>query len=404
MDSRGWWLTALILVVAVLMRNSLLFLLGIFLALIGGAAYLWMRTCLTGVTYRRRLGATRLFHGETTDLYVQITNAKVLPLAWLRAEDEFPRALPITPARVAPCHLPNRQYLVNNLSLRWYERVTRHYRVQGLHRGAWTFGPVELASGDVFGFAVQRAPLDEKNELIVYPRLVSLAALGLPAERPFGDYRTRRLLSDDPLRISGARNYQPGDSPRQIHWRATARRGELQTKTFDAAASRPLAIFLNVNTFRYLWEGIDPECQEFCITVSAAIARWAWENDQPAGLYINAVAPPNAKPISIRPGTHPDQLLNILEALARVSNFGRWSIERTLLVEAQRLPGGSSVVLVTAQVSPELVQILADLRRRGFGVTLATAGAIDAKIPPEIRHYPLGGREAWRALDALALA
>ncbi len=61
-------------------------------------------------------------------------------------------------------------------------------------------------------------------------------------------------------------------------------------------------------------------------------------------------------------------------------------------------------MLVTAQVSPELVQILSDLRARGFGVTLATAGAIDATVPPEIRHYQLGGREAWRALDSLALA
>jgi uncharacterized protein (DUF58 family) len=305
---------------------------------------------------------------------------------------------------VAPCHVPNRQYLVNNLSLRWYERVTRHYRVQGVQRGVWTFGPVELVSGDVFGFSVQRAPIGERNELIVYPRMVPLTALGLPAERPFGEYQTKRLLSDDPLRISGARTYQPGDSPRQIHWKATARRGELQTKTFDAAASRPLAIFLNINTFEHLWEGIDPECQEFCITVCAAIARWAWENGQPAGLYVNAVAPPGLKPISIRPGTHPDQLLHILEALARVSSYGRWSIDRTLLVESQRLPQGSSVVLVTAQVNNELARALADLRVRGFGVTLATAGTVEVALAPGIRHYMLGGRETWRALDSIALA
>ena len=37
-----------------------------------------------------------------------------------------------------------RRLLVNLLSLRWYERVTRHYRLRAVQRGAWRVGPVEL--------------------------------------------------------------------------------------------------------------------------------------------------------------------------------------------------------------------------------------------------------------------
>ena len=62
----AWGLTGLALL-AILLRSAPLLLLTFFLALIAGAALLWLRVCLQGVTYHRRFGSTRLFHGETTD-------------------------------------------------------------------------------------------------------------------------------------------------------------------------------------------------------------------------------------------------------------------------------------------------------------------------------------------------
>jgi uncharacterized protein (DUF58 family) len=60
---------------------------------------------------------------------------------------------------------------------------------------------------------------------------------------------------------------------RQVHWKATARRGSLQAKTYDPSANRPLALFLNVDTHEHLWEGYDPDLQEFAVTVAASLAR-----------------------------------------------------------------------------------------------------------------------------------
>ena len=113
------------------------------------------------------------------------------------------------------------------MSLRWYERVTRHYRVTGVQRGAWAFGPARLLSGDMFGFADREATLPEIDTLLVYPRLVPLIALGLPSDRPFGDFRAMRRLAEDPLRLNGTRDYVAGDSMRHVHWKASARRTAL---------------------------------------------------------------------------------------------------------------------------------------------------------------------------------
>lgn len=401
------WMWALIglALLAVVLRSAPLFLLTILLALIAGVALLWWRVCLSAVTYRRRFGQARLFYGDETTFDIEIVNAKPLPLAWLRAEDEAPRALTVTPVQLAHSHRPGRMRLINLISLRWYERVTRHYTVHGVARGAWAFGPARLLSGDMFGFAVREEEIAAVDTLLVYPRVVPLTVLGLPADRPFGEFRAMRQLAEDPLRLNGARDYVSGDSMRHVHWKATARRNTLQTKTFDASANRPLALFLNINTHEHAWEGYDPDLQEYAITATASLARWAWEQGQAVGLFANTITQPGAKAVRIRPAGHRNQLTLIFEALARVAPFGRWPLEETLRYEGLHLPYGTTVVVVTALLTAPLRRTLLHLHDRGLALALVTLGAAgDAPPLPRVRRYHIGGHAEWERLTGLTLA
>jgi uncharacterized protein (DUF58 family) len=408
--STFWWIViGIITLTSVLMRNNLLFLLALFMLLMGSISLLWTRFCLEAIRYRRRFGSLHLFYGEETDLSIEIVNAKPLPLAWLRAEDELPATLEVEATQLATTHLQGRKRLVNLMSLRWYERVTRRYRLRGVRRGAWRFGPVDLTSGDIFGFGLRRQTIEDIETLLVYPKLVPLTALGLPALRPFGDLRTPRRLSEDPLRLTGAREYVPGDSFRHIHWKATAHRQALQTKVFEPSATLPLSIFLNINTAETRYEGIDLELQEYAITAAASIARWAAENGHPVGLYVNSIVQPEAERIRIRPANQPDQLHYILVALAKVINYGRWPVDAILRTEAVHLPYGASVIVVTATTSRNLQQTLLELRKRELGITVVTLGdkvgdKSDNLLLPGVRHYHIGGRKEWHELESLALA
>jgi len=399
-----WGLLALLLL-SVLLRSAPLFLLTLLLGLIAGAALLWLRVCLAGVRYTRRFERTRLFHGDEIALDIEIVNAKPLPLAWLRAEDELPKALPISPARLSHSHRPGRHRLINLISLRWYERVTRHYRVQATQRGAWAFGPVRLLSGDMFGFDVREEQAAQIDTLLVYPRIVPLTALGLPSDRPFGEFRAMRRLAEDPLRLNGTRAYVSGDSMRHIHWKATARRAALQSKTFDASANRPLALFLNINTHEHAWEGFDPDLQEFAITATASLARWAWEQGQAVGLFANAVMQPGARIVGIRPAGHRDQLTLIFEALARIVPYGRWPLEESLRYEGLHLPYGTTIVVVTALLTEPLRRTLLYLHDRGFALALVTLGAA-GNVPsiPGVLRYHIGGHAEWETLTSLHLS
>jgi uncharacterized protein (DUF58 family) len=372
--------------------------------LIGGASHLWARYCLAGVSYERRFGATRLFYGDETELAVQVVNAKPLPLVWLIAVDDFPADVKLLAGPLYTTHQARRRLLINSLSLRWYERVTRHYRLHATRRGTWEFGPAHLSSGDVFGFSIRRETIDEKQTLVVFPKIVPLTTLKLPDRYPFGDFKTARRLIDDPLRLVSARPYLPGDSFRHIHWKATAHRRDLQTKVFEPSAGRPLTIFLDVRTSERAGEGLDRDLLELAITTAASIAHWAWEEAYSVGLYVNSVIRSSRKRIRIQPGNHPGHLIHILEALARLEEDGLWTLATILQLEAAALPYGTTVVAVTPLVHDRLLKALLEVQRREHGVTLITLGETPlAASLPGIRAYHIGGGEIWHELEALAL-
>ena len=375
MGRTGWTAAVVILVLALFTRNSLIFTMALILGLLGLVVWLWSRYSLSEVTYRRRFGVERLFFGEETDLRLEVTNAKPLPLAWLRCEDDIPISLDLKPDERARHYLPSRRVLVNLFSLGLYQRVIRRYTVTGTQRGAWRFGPVQLVCGDIFGFRSQFREFSDTTLLLVYPRLYALPELGLDARHPFGDYQSRNRLIDDPLRVSGVREYLPGDNFRHIHWKATARRQELQTKQFEPSASRPLAIFINIRTFNHRFEGIDPELREFAISAGASLARWAQLRGDAFGVFANSMMYAGQR-VRILPGAHPRQFTRVLEALAHCVGVPHTTIERVLLQEVDHLRNGTSIVLISATLSDNLRRVLADLQRRGFAVTLLGIGGL----------------------------
>jgi uncharacterized protein (DUF58 family) len=227
----GWLLLAvLVLLASVVARDGLLFLLSLTVLAAAGVSRLWGRYCLERVEYRRRLSQPRAAWGDEVDLELEVVNRKALPLAWLEVQEELPAALGPARASVRRSHLSGRSLLTALFTLRWYERVRRRYRVACLARGDHWFGPTVLRSGDVFGFETRERLIATQDRLIVYPRVVPVDRLGLPAADPLGERATRDWLFQDPLRTVGLREYVRGDSQRRIHWGATARTGALQVR------------------------------------------------------------------------------------------------------------------------------------------------------------------------------
>jgi uncharacterized protein (DUF58 family) len=408
MFGKRWWaFLAFLAALGVILRSQVFLLLVILLGLASGASALWSRYCLHALTYRRKFQDPRIFYGEETELTIEVTNAKPLPLAWLLIRDSFPKDIALLTGELDTESTEEQErsvvHLTDMLSLRWYERVRRTYRIRGDNRGLYLFGPANLSSGDLFGFGRKSEELPHQDGLLVYPRIVPVEKLGIPAERPSGELKARRRIIEDPLRMATVREYMPGDSIRHIHWKNTARLNQIQTKVFDPSSSHVIAIFVDLQTVHNPY-GLVPEYLELVITSAASIAVDALDRRYAVGLYANG-GPRNANHWSIvPPGRSAGQATAILDTLAPLFGFRLLPLHQLLRRSMSSLPYGSTVLVVTAQATEALFISLLTLQDAGHPVVLCTVGDKAPEIPENFVGYHLGGRDAWHRLEALDLA
>jgi uncharacterized protein (DUF58 family) len=397
-----WWglLIALYLAAAAT-RDPRLFLFALMLTAAGAASALWARYSLAQLRYGRHLSGNRLFPGEEADLTVELYNAKPLPLPWVATSDEFPDELTLLTGALGDSRTTaHRRAITNFLAMRWYERVRRTYRVRGDHRGAYQFGPVELYAGDLFGFRRRHQTVPQVDELLVYPKVVPVEGLVLPAARPSGEMATALRVVEDPLRYQGVRQYQPGDSYRHIHWKATARTGALQTRTFDPGASHLLMLMVDVQTTQRAYSMV-PDYLELLISAAASIGSDCLQRGYGVGFVANGGPAHSPDWAYLPPGRHPGQVVQLLEALARLTAFRLKPFPQLAAAVGMSLPFGASVIALSAWPGEETQEALLSLQDAGHPVLLLTAGDQEPVVSSQIEHHHLGGSDAWQNLAEL---
>jgi uncharacterized protein (DUF58 family) len=396
-------LLLLVFVLSLVTRSPLLFLIGVIVVFIAFTSWLWGRYCLAGISYARRFETLRLFLGEETEFWIELINAKLLPLPWLKVEDDFPQDLPIVRSDTRLSTRPRRRLLTNVYSLRWYEKVRRRYRLRGERRGVYQIGPAQIASGDLFGFRRRHLLVPELQTVLVYPKIVPVKQLGLSVARPLGDFGSERRILDDPLQVAGARDYQPGDSVRYVHWKATAHRTTMQTKMFDPSAAPHWMIGLNVQTLERLYEGVVVDFLETAIVAAASLAVAGLEAHRSVGLVTNGAVRESAAWIHLPASRHSMQAGRLLDALAELNSTPLLAFDHLLRLEQPRLPYGASVFAITSLLNDAILDGLLSLRRKGHPIALILVGRqLDRPVPPEVPLCVV--RENWTELAALNLA
>ena len=358
----------MILLGAVTQTNALIVLATLLLTIIP-IAWAWNRVALWRVSYERVLSERRVFVGETVDLSVRVSNRKILPLAWIKIDDRFPARLPINKP-LAPSHIPRTAFLVQRAALGAFERARWDYRINCDQRGFYALGPARLRSGDLFGLFEQELESPRTDRLIVYPRVLPMEDWGLPPKEPLGEVKARVPIFDDATRPRGVRDYRSDDAPKHIHWRATARRGELQVKVYDPTITYQWVLFLNVATFPHVWQGSDPALLERTISFAASLANFATERKYAVGLIANGTWPESDQRLKILPSRDPNHLRHILEALAAITSFVTTPIEVLLRQESANLSWGATLVMITSIVSEEILAEMLRLRRVGRRLAL----------------------------------
>jgi uncharacterized protein (DUF58 family) len=381
--------------IAGVLRIDFFFTVVYFLIAIYGVSYLWKQWIRRGVSVKRTF-VDHAYLGDRVEVSIEVTNAAWLPAPWLVLHESLPVQL------AAPGGY--RQAF----SLRARARHAFEYSIYCRQRGYYRLGPLVLDTGDLFGLSQVGRIEVEPEPIVVYPKVLPLASLGLPTRSPQAILPARSPLFEDKTRLMGVRDYQRGDSPRRIHWSATASVGRLLVKRYQPAIARETMICLDLCRDSY-GDRQRYAATELAIVVAASLAHHvALQDKLPVGLVTEAMDPLQARQtfFFLPPQRERVYLMQVLEVLARVQTAQDAPLGELLRRGSSELAWGSTVMLITGRETVELYENLVYLRRMGFAVSAILvqpphrSEAVEGKA--ELADIPV--HHVWRERDVELLS
>lgn len=354
----------MLLVIGALLREEFVFTI---LYLLMGAYAIgrwWSRKALDAVCSARAV-QPRAFLGEDIRVELELSNAGVLPVVWLRLHEALPVDLVV----------PN--FFQRVVSLAPHERSRFEYHMQARRRGYYPIGPLTIYSGDLLGLADQAKRETLPDYLTVFPKIIPLSKIGIPSRSPMGSLRHHQPIYEDPTRVRGKRDYSAGDSLRRVDWKSSANTGRLQVKLFEPSISLVTALFLNLNSDDYPRKTRRPAL-ELAIVVAASMANWVVGKKQAVGLVTNGNDPisDQGRVRPLPPGKGRGHLMRLLEVLARIEMAHEKPILEQLRQEVHHLPWGTTLILITGDVDDPTFDALFQARRLGLDAMLVFCGQV----------------------------
>ena len=214
---------------------------------------------LKAITFRRR-NAEHVFSGELLTVTVQLINASPLPVAGLFVVEDVTRENINSTLPTGGTGGPNAAALLRRpaavvvahgsafvMTLGGKESNRASYTLSLRKRGLYSFAESRIETVYPLGFFRSVTARRAQGRVIVYPRLGEVnPSLFEDIERSLESMRRARpSRSEEEFR--GLREYRKEDNPRWIHWRGSARAGELLVREFEEPLSKRVLLLLDTN-------------------------------------------------------------------------------------------------------------------------------------------------------------
>ena len=325
---------------------------------------LWTWLSLRGIALRRTTRTRRSQVGRVFAESFGVRKTGILPKLWLEIRDHSD-----LPGHHVGQIVPS---LVGKQEYAWEVETTCKVR------GEFQLGPMTVVSGDPFGLFHSPRRVGATERLVVYPMTVDLDKVLLPVGFLSGGDAQRQLTHQITTNASSIRDYVSGDSMNRIHWRSTARTGNIMVKEFELDPLVDIWLFSDfsadslredpsvrrVNSVGPVIpnsQEIPPSTEEYGAVIAASLAKYFIDDQRVVGY---AAYTPYRQ--VFQPDRGNRQLTRILGALAVARSTSNHTLREMLSLEVHQFTRGTTLMIVTSSLDQSWVREAQVLMRRGI--------------------------------------
>jgi uncharacterized protein (DUF58 family) len=325
----------------------------------------------------RAVMPARVEVGRAAEVALTVKNVSKLPTGIMFVEESLPYALGGRPRFVVERLLPGASREVR-------------YSIRSENRGRYRVGPLTIRLSDPLGLCETVRAFNATDTLLVTPQIVPLSGVRLSGSWSGGGDGTSRSVAASGDDDVATREYRRGDDLRRVHWRSTARAGELMVRREEQPWHSQGAVLLDNRTCAHAGEGTNSSF-EYAVSAAASIGihllRQAYQLQLALGMGTTG-----DEPVVVDRGDE----RTLLDRCAEVGPSGA----STLLPLIDRLGTSDQlIVAVLGTVTRDEALELARLRRRA----VCLAVLVDSSSWAGMSHRERLAADAANAASALLL-
>lgn len=230
------------------------------------------------------------------------------------------------------------------------------YYIENLPRGEHVLSGIKLKTGDPLGLIEKEKILPAENKILVYPAYQEMVYRPVAHHFDQGMTASKERVQRDTSMAIGVREYQPGDRFSWINWKATARRNDIMTKEFEQRQSHDVTILMDCA----------PEPRfEVVVSFTASVLRAILRKGAQVGLLTSST-----ERVSFPARGGESQQQQLLYHLAKIQDDSPVPFDRVIEAETFLAQQNHSIMLITAQLTKELIEKAAFYHQKNGSVSI----------------------------------
>lgn len=239
----------------------------------------------------------------------------------------------------------------------WVKQKIKFYK-----RGIYDLGTVSLTVMDLFHIIYFNKTIDCEKRVKVYPKIYQIRGISSGGKDIYKEAIDIRSRNEDIFTIKDVRKYMEGDNLKKVHWKVSAKKGELYVKNSDNISGEEMSIFLNMNKDDNYIDGWLIE--ESMIDITTSLIKYMMNKSVFVKLFVNASS---KSTIEVKDKNDFDKLM---EFLVLQDSDGVLNFEEFMQMNLYHVQNRSRVGIITSELKKINLNYIISVKRNGFSVVI----------------------------------
>ena len=322
--------------------------------------------------------------GQDVICELKIMNAVTLPVPYIRVHS-------------AAEEYGHRAYRGSFFSMSASEDNWETVRLRFSSRGVYPLGKLTVTVWDLFRIVRYTKDIDTGLTVKVYPRLYPVKGLFPGASDIYRDTYASHGQNENQYTMQDIRGYRAGDSLKRVHWKISAKRGELFVKNYEKVTGTETALFIDMHETNY---GYGEEAEELIVDTALSIVHGMLAHHVEMNVYINAAHGMHFQ-------VHSTQgFEDLVEHCLTQKSDGTMDFLEFLQRYYYQIPRTSAITIVLAAVTERVAHNILAVKKSGYAVHIIYCAESDPGLIQELTRWGVsctGANDLFVTQDVVAL-